>query len=112
MKLLAIAVIGLLPVGAASAQTYNAFASDGCVPGYTAAGQFVDEKGNVLESAGWVATDDHRVLTADGRPVYLDEACVGKLAKTHIGGAGIGIALGGLVVGLAAGSSSSTSGTN
>jgi hypothetical protein len=112
MKLLALAVIALIPCSAAVAQTYNPFDSDGCVPGYTAAGQFVDQAGKVLDSAGWVVTSDNKVLTADGRPVYLDESCVGKLAKTGVGGTGIAIGLGLAAAALAAGSSSSTSGTN
>ncbi len=116
MKLLAIALIGTITCTAASAQTYMTFSSDGCVPGLNAQGQFIDQAGTVLDSAGWVVTNEQTVLTADGRPVYLDASCVGKLAKstTKGGGLGIGIAvgLGALVVGLAAGGTSSTNGTN
>jgi hypothetical protein len=113
MKLLAIALIGTITCTAASAQTYTPFDSDGCVPGMNSQGQFIDQAGTVLESAGWVVTNEQTVLTADGRPVYLDESCVGKLAKSTAKGGGlstgVAIGLGALVVALA---TSSTNGTN
>ncbi len=111
MKLLAIALAGVITSSAAFAQTASPFDSDGCVPGYNAKGQFVDEKGYILDSAGWVATPDKKVLNAQGQQVFLKKSCVGRLGG-GTSGMGIGLGLGLLVIGLAAGGTSSTNGTN
>ena len=87
------------------------FPSDGCVPGYNSQGQFVDEKDNVLESAGWVATADQRVLDGAGKQVFLKKSCVGWLGTSQNGSL-IGVGLRLLVLGLAAGGTSSTGSTN
>ena len=87
------------------------FASDGCVPGYNSQGQFVDEKDNVLESTGWVATADQRVLDGAGKQVFLKKSCMSNLgANLNVGLTGLG--LGAFVIALAAGSTSSTGSTN
>ena len=86
------------------------FASDGCVPGYNSQGQFVDEKDNVLESTGWTVAADQNVLDAAGQKVFLKKSCVGNLgANKNVGLIGLG--LGALVLGLAAGGTSSTGST-
>jgi len=71
MKLTELALIGMITSTPAPAQTVAPFGSDGCVPGFNAQGQFLDEKGYVLDSAGWVATADNKVLTAAGEQVFL-----------------------------------------
>ena len=86
------------------------FASDGCVPGYTATGEFVDAQGKVLDGKDWVATADKKVVTKSGKPVLLDKNCLSQLASTDA--TMLGILAGVIIVGLAAGGTSSTSGTN
>ena len=86
------------------------FPSDGCVPGYTAVGDFVDENGHILDSAGWVVTPEQKVLTAEGQQVFLKKSCVGVLGTGHSGSL-IWVGVGALVLGLAAGSTSSTGST-
>ena len=119
MKLTELALIGMITSTPAPAQTVAPFGSDGCVPGFNAQGQFLDEKGYVLDSAGWVATADNKVLTAAGEQVFLKKTCLGRLAGGNGGigagaGAGMGLALGlgVLVAAVAAGGTSSTNGTN
>jgi hypothetical protein len=100
----------MITCSAASAQTVAPFSSDGCVPGYTAQGQFVDEQGTVLESAGWTVTADQNVLDGAGQKVFLKKSCVGNLgANKNVGLIRLG--LGALVLGLAAGGTSSTGST-
>lgn len=111
MKLTAFALIGMIMSTAATAQTVAPFESDGCVPGFNAQGQFIDEKGYVLDSAGWVATADQKVLNAAGQQVFLKKTCLGRLAKVN-GNMGVALGLGVLVAALAAGSTSSTNDTN
>lgn len=114
MKLLTLALIGIISCSAASAQTVSPFASDGCVPGVNAQGQFVDENGYVLDSAGWVATADHKVLNDAGQQVFLKRTCVSRLTKMGgNGGMSVAAIIGvGALIALAAGGASSTSGTN
>jgi hypothetical protein len=119
MKLTAFALIGMIMSTAATAQTVAPFGSDGCVPGFNAQGQFLDEKGYVLDSAGWVATADHKVLNAAGQQVFLKKTCLGRLARVHGrigagagGNMGVALGLGVLVAAVAAGGASSTNGTN
>ena len=118
MKLIAFALIGMITCGAASAQVVGPFASDGCVPGYTAQGQFVDEQGTVLDSEGWIATPEQTVLNSAGDQVFLKEPCTGIIRASRSGGlafaSGGGLiwaGAGALLVGLAAGGSSSTGST-
>ena len=110
MKLLAFALIGMITCSAASAQTVAPFSSDGCVPGFTAQGQFVDEQGTVLESEGWIATPEQTVLNAAGDQVFLKEPCT-ALLRGYRSGSVVWLGLGALVVGLAAGGTSSTGST-
>lgn len=116
MKIFHIAVMALassltfLPPASFAEAMATPFPTDGCVPGYTEDGRFVDENGKILDSAGWVATADHKVLTAAGQQVFLKKSCLGLLGAGQHGSlilAGVGV----LALGLAAGGSSSTNAT-
>ena len=110
MKLVTLALTAMITCSAAFAQTVAPFSSNGCVPGYTAEGQFVDEQGTVLKSEGWVATPEQTVLNAAGEQVFLKEPCTGLL-RGHRSGSLVWLGLGALVLGLAAGGTSSTGST-
>ena len=116
MKIAHIAVIALVSMQAIVPSVSFAdamaapFPSDGCVPGYTADGKFVDENEKILDGTGWVATADHKVFTADGQQVFLKNTCVGVLGGAKHSSL-VWIGVGALVVGLAAGGTSSTNAT-
>ena len=74
------------------------FESDGCVPGYTADGTFVDEAGTVLASDGWVAAGVGEVVDTAGNRVVLREDCLAALVAPR-GNLGVG-AVSVLVVGV------------
>lgn len=106
--------------GMALAQAINPFSSDGCVPGFTAEGTFVDEAGNVLDSTGWVAVAAGEVLDSLGNRVLLRRNCLAGLTNTAATTATTGLAAGtasvfvvGLgVVLLGANGTNGTNGTN
>ena len=111
MKIIALALLGMITCSTAFAETVAPFESDGCVPGFNELGQFVDENDKVLDSEGWVATAEKTVLDAEGQQVYLKSPCVAVTGATAMAGGGMGVAvvLGVAAVALAA---SSTNGTN
>lgn len=120
MKLLAIAVTGIIACGAASAETVAIGTQEGCVPAFSAAGPYIDANGTALaDTAGWLETPNHEALTAEGRPVFtkdgwrvfVDKPCNGNLAKPQVRGMGLVGGLGLLVLGLSAGGTSSTTAT-
>jgi len=97
---------------ASHAQTVPPFPADECTPGYTAAGDFVDLSGRVIDQSGWRAKSVGVVVTAEGRRIYLDEACL-KPQQARGGGFGaLGLLLGVAVLGGLAGGGGSTNGTN
>ncbi len=106
------ATLGL--TGPLFAQAINPFESDGCVPGLTASGAFVDQAGNVLDSAGWVAVAPGEVLNAAGTRVLLRQNCLSALQAANATGISAGTASA-FVVGLGlvlVGDSNGTNGTN
>jgi hypothetical protein len=117
MKLLAIAVIGIIACSAASAETVAIGTQEGCVPAFSKAGPYIDASGTALtDTAGWLETPNHEALTAEGRAVFtkdgfrvfVDKPCTGNLARAQVSGMGLVGALGLLVLGLSAVGTSST----
>ena len=99
----------------AGALTVAPFDSDGCAPGYTAEGTFVDEAGSVLASDGWVAAGAGEVVDAEGNRVVLREDCLAALSAPR-GNLSIGtvsiLVVGLGVVMLGTNGTNGTSGTN
>jgi hypothetical protein len=105
-----------LGAAASHAQTVQPFPADDCTPGYTAAGDFVDRSGRVIDQSGWRAQSVGVVVNAEGRRVVLAEACLKprQSANGERGGnfGAIGLLIGVAILGGLAGGGSSTNGTN
>lgn len=110
MNLLKLTAVAFLSGSIASAAAVPPFPSDGCTPGFTAKGEFVDETGKVLDGKDWTATADKQVLTSAGKRVLLKKSCLGLLAGGDFDI--IALLAGVAIIGLSAGGTSSTSSTN
>lgn len=103
---------------AAHAQQIAPFAADACSPGFTAAGDFVDLQGRIIDQSGWVATAKGIIVDANNNRVLFESAVMDAClaGQTLAGATATNVTLVGIVplaatavlLGLAGGANSTT----
>ncbi len=103
---------------AAHAQQIAPFPADECSPGLTAAGDFVDLEGRIIDQLGWVATAKGVIVDANNNRVLFDSAataaCIAGKALTGTAATNVTLvsiaplAAAAVLVGLAGGANSTT----